>query len=320
MKKKALALLISLLLVLSLAACGSSAAAPKSFDLADNGGFAAETESQSYDAASGFAPEPAPAEEPAAADTPDASEGSAPTMADKIIYSGYANIETTDFDKSLEAVDALVKRVGGFLESSSVTGVSPGSAKEYRTADYVIRIPAASFEEVTTALSDVGSVVRCSTSAENITTQYRDTKGRLDAYQIEYDRLLDMLAKAETVEDMLSIESRLSDVRYNIESLTTTITGWDSLINYSTLSLYVVEVKDYTDSQGSGGYWQEMGEGFKDTLKAVGNFFAGLFMFLIAGLPVIIILAVVAVAVILIVKRRKAKKARKDELPPQDKP
>ena len=61
-----------------------------------------------------------------------------------------------------------------------------------------------------------------------------------------------------------------------------------------------------------------MGQGFRDSLKAVGNFFAGLFMFLVAALPVLAILAVVALAVFFIVKRVRAKKRKKDRQPPQD--
>lgn len=319
MKKKALALLLSLLLVLSLAACGSSAAPsePGVYNAASDMSKG-DAETYSYAGNGGFAPSDSGETDPAVTAPPAQTGDGAAPMSDKIIYSASANIETTDFDKSLEALDVLIRRVDGFVESSSVTGISQSSGREYRTADYVVRIPAASFREVTDSLSDLGSVLNCSTSADNITAQYTDTKGRLDAYQIEYDRLLDMLSRAETVEDMLSIESRLSDVRYSIESLTTTINGWDSLISYSTLSIYLVEVKDYTDAGSSGGYWQEMGQGFRDSLKAVGNFFAGLFMFLVAALPVLAILAVVALAVFFIVKRVRAKKRKKDRQPPQD--
>lgn len=315
MKKKALALLISLMLILSLAACGSAAkSAPMEAPSADydygNGGFAymtdaAEAENQEAPA------EPAP-EESGAATTADIAP-----IADKIIYSAYADIETTEFDESLKAVDALIARVGGFLESSSVTGSNYNAGRDYRSASYTIRIPAGSFKDVTGSLSELGNVTYCNTNADNITTQYRDTASRLEAYEVEYDRLLEMLKKASNVEEMLSIESRLSDVRYNIESLTTTIKGWDSLINYSTLSINLTEVKDYSSATGADlTYWQEVGAALRGTLKGIGNFFSSLLMFLIAFLPVLLILAAVAAAVMFISKKVRARKAKKT-LPPE---
>lgn len=314
--KKALAIFISLLLIVSLAACGASPAGTLSdtkgdvnnFDYSGSGGIRDATEGY----ADNYVPAPEAEPKPPAATAPADAPNTAPTS-DKIIYSAYAQIETLDFDASVKAVDSLVKRLNGFLESSSVTGSNYHSGRDYRSASYTIRIPAGSFNEVTQALSDLGNVTYCNTNAENITSQYRDTKGRLDAYQIEYDRLLDMLSRAETVEEMLSIESRLSEVRYHIESLTTTLGGWDSLVNYSTLMIELTEVKDLTTAQGTQlTYWQEVGEALKGTLRGLGRFFQNALLFLIASAPVLAILAVIAVAVIVIIKKRKAKKAGKD--------
>lgn len=302
MKKKALALLLTLLLVF-LCACGSSAS--------QSSYYAGSANTEAY----------APAEAPAAVSADKSAVGdnggsgsdapAADPIADKIIYSAQANVETRDFDASLKAVDALIARVGGFLESSSITGSDYQSGRDYRSADYVIRIPADAFSGAMDSLSDLGNVTYRNTQADNITTQYYDTQSRLDAYQVEYDRLMDMLAKAETVEDMLSIEDRLSDVRYNIESLTTTMKSWDSQVNYSTLSLSLTEVKDYTNAQGAGlTYWQEVGQALQNTLEGVGRFFKGLLRFLIAALPVLLILAAVAAVVLLLIRRRRARRAR----------
>ncbi|NCC69750.1 MAG: DUF4349 domain-containing protein, partial [Clostridia bacterium] len=143
---------------------------------------------------------------------------------------------------------------------------------------------------------------------------YNDTQSKLDAYEIEYDRLLSMLEKADTVEDMLAIEDRLADVRYNIQSLSNTISGWDSLLSYSTVSLQLTEVVEYTEEPvETETYWEEVGAAFSSTLKAVGRFFKGLFKAAVSLAPVLVILAVIAVAVLLVVRKvRKGRKAKSE--------
>lgn len=237
------------------------------------------------------------------------TDAGAPAQDDKIIYSCYAEIETLDFEKSLEDIGRLIARHGGFLESSSVRG-NDYYGEGRRSADYVIRIPRESFETVTGSLSTIGNVSYSSIQAENISASYYDTESRLAAYRIEEERLLAMLEMAETVEDMLSIEDRLTEVRYNIESLTTTILGWDSLINYSTIELHVQEVVEYT-AEPELSYWQKLGRGFVRSLENVGEFFMALFRFVVVNLPVLVLLGIAAAVVILIVRRQRRKAAAK---------
>ena len=235
---------------------------------------------------------------------------------EKIIYSCYAEVETLTFEESCQEITKLIARYGGFLEQSTVSGHNY-NYEGRRNAEYVIRIPRESFEEVTGSLSNIGNVPYCSVSAENITSQYRDTESRLATYQVEEERLLAMLEKAETVADMLEIESRLSEVRYNIESLTTTILGWDSLVSYSTLTICLQEVVEYT-AEPELTYWQRIGKGFMRTLRDVGEFFKDLFRVFVVSLPVLVLLAagagIVATVVVLCKKRRAAKRIRKRDM------
>ncbi len=93
------------------------------------------------------------------------------------------------------------------------------------------------FRSVMDGLSELGNVPYSSINADNITEQYTDVQARLTSCQAEETRLLELLDKADTVDEMLQIESYLSDVRYEIESYTAQIKNWDSRISYSTVSL-----------------------------------------------------------------------------------
>lgn len=227
--------------------------------------------------------------------------------AEKIIYSGYACVETLEFEKSIEDLMKMLSDCGGFIQYSDITGSDFNSlhsgAKTYRRANYTLRIPAESFNGFNEGLSAIGNVPYSSTNAENITMQYNDTSSKLAARQTEETRLLELLAKAETVEDIITIEQRLSEIRYEIESLTSQIKNWDNKVSYSTLELELREVTLYSeDSPATLSYGEQLKEAFIRSLKGIGRFFKNLLKFLVAALPVMVVLAVAAVVVVLIVK------------------
>ena len=232
--------------------------------------------------------------------TPSAADSTA-VDSSKIIYTCTATVETYDFDQTCAAVDKLIATYGGFLESSSVSGNSYGSSSS-RYASYTIRIPRQYFSTVTDGLSELGNVPSRTIEAENITSEYRDTESRLATYRTEEERLLAMLEKAETVEDMLNIEDRLATVRYNIESLTGTLQGWDSLVSYSTLYLSVREVKTYTVTE-EPGYWESVKIAFRNSLNAIAGFFTGLLRWFIGALPILVLLAAVVWVLVFLVRR-----------------
>lgn len=306
--KKTLALLLVCLTLVGLCACGKSA------DSAASAGTYAMTES-AYESDAVY--ENAIMDSSTTVNAGDVSVGSDGSAAvgaanidtSKIIYTGYAEIETLDFDACCAAVQELIDQTGGFLEASSVRA-GYYHANSLKSAEYTIRIPRDRFESVTSSLSELGHVSHCSVSAENVSSAYYDTESRLSTYRTEEERLLAMLEKAETVEDMLDIEDRLADVRYQIESLTTDLRGWDSLISYSTLYLTIEEVEEIVATE-EVGYWENIARGFSRTLRGIGRFFSNLLEFILISLPVIVLLAVIALVVILLIRRTRKRRAAK---------
>ena len=241
-------------------------------------------------------------------------------FAEKMIYSASATVETTDFEKSVEAVYDLVESYGGFLESSYITGQRLRYQWENytptRTASFTIRVPAESFTSMKSALSGVGNVVDVRDWAENITAQYYDTQSRLDTYRLEQERVMAMMEKAETVSDMLELESRLSEIRYQIESLESTLRNWQRQVDYSTVNLTVEEVQRLTVVEPEKrSYWQRVGDGFMQSIEDIGYNISEMFIDFVAAIPALVILAVVIVVIVIIVrvsiKRSRAKKMKK---------
>lgn len=275
------------------------------------GGLAAQYSYRVTSNEAGDAEAPAPDADtavPAGEDGAEDGGGSASINSEKIIYSAYAQVETTDYESAVEGVYALVEKLGGFMESTSVSGRNYSDTargrETNRSAEFVIRVPSEHFSQLTGSLSELGNVPYCNTYSENVTRQYYDVQSRLEAYQTQEERLLEMLAIAETVEDMLAIQQQLTEVQYEIDSLTSTLDNYDNEVRYSTVTISLQEVTEYTPQPTvTLSYWERMAEGFRRSLKRVGTFFTDLFLQLVSNLPVLVLIAALVVAAVLLLRR-----------------
>lgn len=314
--KKFLSLALACLMVFSLCACGASSA-PAAESAPYKGMQNAASEEMGFDmcadtAASAEAPEP----------QPDSTGSEMPELnPEKIIYSSEVTLETTEFDESIEKLMALVEEYGGYVESSSMSDANYYSKINgyagLRSASYTLRIPSSKFSEMSGGLSALGNVPYNHTYTENVSAQYYDTEARLKAYTAQEERLLEMLDAAETVEDILAIEGQLTNVRYEIESMQSSLKNWDRRINYSTIYLEMHEVSEYTDTPSSGlSYGERLLRSLKDGLYGVGRFFQNLLLRLVGALPALVLIAVLVIILRLVYKniraKRKDKKASKE--------
>ena len=328
MKKKILAMLCLTMALLLLASCGSgkftSDSAYREMSM-NNSGSAPNAEPGGYDGGSYDDAAMYEAEASyAAADSSsyyDDSNGkvmSATGIADivpvnmslseKIIYSSYADIETIHFEESLTALGDMITQFNAFVENSYESGADYASKyygyNSYRRANYVIRVPSDNYLALKSSLSVLGYVTSKSSDAVNVTEQYTDVESRLAVYRIEESRLLSMLEKCDTVADMITIESTLSGIRYEIESLTSRLKNLDNRVNYSTVTINIREVEELTPTvQIHRTYGQQLSDGLKDTLAGMGRFFKNLFKFAVVKSPVLAILIVIIIVAIVLFRR-----------------
>ena len=315
--KKTLSLLLAVLLVFALCACGSadsaSSAPSAAYDMVSTEtAYPAEAPEENY---GGFAVAGGTQLETGSGTAPEGSP-------EKLIYSASATVETTEFDRTIEKLSALVEQYGGFVESSSINGsnyyTQSRGYSSVRYASYVIRVPSGKFSALMGSLSTLGNVPYSHTYTENITAQYYDTDARLTAYQTQEARLLEMMEAAKTVEDLIAIEEKLTELRYQIESLQSTLKNWDRQVAYSTLDLEVQEVVEYTP-ESRMSYGQELALALTNGLRRTGEFFKDLLLAIVGALPALVILAVVLAILIPVWKKhRKARRAKKN--PPPENP
>ncbi len=317
MKKRTFAIIsaaLSLVLLLSLCACGTQ----KNTDIAAESyrgesdysadaynGFAAfDREAAEYDAA------PMAAAKTAATGSGDSGESLPEIDPEKIIYSGDATLETESFEDTVEAVRRLIADCGGFVESSSLSGSNYYSAR-LRTASFTLRVPSGKFTEIMSSFSGFGNVPYSHTYTENISARYYDTAARLTAYETQEQRLLQMMEQAETVSDLVTIEDRLTELRYQIESLKSTLNRWDRQVSYSSISLEIREVREYTP-EAELSFGEQLVRSLRQGWTNAAAFCKAALLWLLEALPVFVLLVVlVLIARVLIRRRIKKRRASK---------
>ena len=295
--KKILSLLLAVLMTLSFCACGTSSDF-KTESAADYS-YAERSEAPADTAVTMMAEEyGSGANGLAASDAmPDApSADSSDINPDKIIYSADTTIETTEFDETIAGLNELIAQYDGWIESSSVNGAnyyskSRGSASN-RSASYTVRIPSENFQTLMNSLSTLGNIPYTHTYTQNVTAQYYDTQARMNAYKAQETKLLEMMDLAESVEDIIAIEEKLTDVRYMIESLQSSLNNWDRRVNYSTVDISVNEVSAYTPSAPvKVSYGERLVNSFVGSVKGAVEFFKDLLVFIVSMIPTLVILA-----------------------------
>lgn len=160
-------------------------------------------------------------------------------MSEKISYTVDIALETKAFDDNVEAINSAVEKYNGFVENSRIYG------DVQRNAYYTVRIPTQDYIAFLQELENVGNVYNTSTKTENLTSQFVDVNARLTTLETQEVRLLELLEIAETVDDIITIEARLSEVRYEIESLTTNLRSLTLKVDYSTINIEMYEVIEY---------------------------------------------------------------------------
>ncbi len=255
--------------------------------------------------AEGEAAEDALVSESIASNTGSTGTESALPEGKKLVRKLWLDAETEDLDPLLAQVDQQIADLDGYIEQREVRN---NSSRSYRYANITLRIPAEHMHDFVTQVSENANVTSSNETTENITLSYVATESRIKALETEQARLLELLAKAENMENLLQIEKRLTEVRTELEKVTSQLRLYDNLVDYATIYLKLTEVKEYTPVEEPETLWQRMAEGFTKSLKALGVFFEGLAVFLVCALPWIIVPALVLTLILILQKRKNRKK------------
>lgn len=230
----------------------------------------------------------------------------------KLIRNVDLSFETTDFDTFVQDIQSKTTALGGYIESSDVSGNAYTDRR--RSAYFTLRIPKPQVDSFLSFAEGEANLTRKYENTQDITLQYYDTESRKKALQSEYDRLLELMAKAESVDAVIAIEQRLSEIRYQLDSFESDLRRYDNQVDYSTVTVDVSETTVLTASEKSG-FWSRVQANLESNLEDLCDAAIGFLIWFLSSLPVLLALAILFFIIYRIVKairsRRKARKAEK---------
>ncbi len=149
----------------------------------------------------------------------------------KVIYTGSLTIAAVEPSEGVDATRKLAERMGGYMQQMSNTAI-------------VIRVPASVFQQTIDALEEVGTIIDRQIAARDVTEEFTDQVTRLRNAKALLVKLEGLLAKVETVEDALALETQITRVQTQIEQLEGRLNSLSSKVSYATLSIAFVPGRD----------------------------------------------------------------------------
>ncbi len=239
----------------------------------------------------------------------------------KLIKNVNLNVETEEFDKFMVNVEQKVNALGGYIESSEISGRSLYNTSANRYASVTARVPNDKLDSFITTITEQSNITSKTVSTEDVTLMYADTQAHIESLKSEQKRLQDLITQADDLDTLLTLEARLTEVSYEIESYERQLRSMDNRVDYSTIYIYVEEVTHYTPVEEeplTAG--ERISRGLSENLYQIGNGFKEFGIGFVIGLPYIIltllIIGLIALVIWLIVRaiikasRKSAEKNR----------
>lgn len=234
--------------------------------------------------------------------------GAVETTSRKVIKTANLNLQTLEFEKFQTALDAKIAECGAYLQYADVSGSEYYG--ERKNANYTIRVPEANLNRFLEGVEGIATVTNKTVGEEDITLTYVDTEARIKTLEIEQERLLELLEKADNLDSIIRLEQRLSEVRYSMESYQSRLRTYNDKITYSTVYIYVHEVVRVQE-KAPETLLERIKTGWSDTMYDINEGTKDFLVWFIVNLPYLVFWAAVIVILVVVLKKKNAKRKAK---------
>lgn len=197
----------------------------------------------------------------------------------KLVRTADLTIYTKEFDQAVEQLQNTLNSVGGYVESLYQYGES------IRHMNMSLRVPSQQLDQFLASLEGTGRVSNRSESTMDMTVEYQDNQARLGTLYQKRDRLNALLEKAETVEDLIEIESAIADTQYQIDRFETSQRSIDRQVDMSAVSISLIE-EEVTVVNPELTMGQRIRAGFESSVEWLGEFMRDVIVFAVMASPV----------------------------------
>ena len=247
-------------------------------------------------------------------DQVDQSKNISETPNEKLIQNIGLEIETKQYTTTVSEIEALVRSLNGYNQNSYIP--RPKSENEFSNlqASLTVMIPTVSIDDFIIKAGKTSNIVSERREVYNVTDSYRDTESRINTLKAKELRLLELLKQSGSLSDLLTIENELSNTRYEIERLESTILDYNKRIQYTQFNLTIREVYEFSPSE-QANLWERIVEGFTNNAQSFIRTLENGFVFIVTTLPFILIQIILWCSPIIIVYFIYRKVSKKKFLP-----
>jgi hypothetical protein len=236
---------------------------------------------------------------------------------DKIIRRFLLDVETQEFDSLITRIDSEIKALGGYVESSEISGKRYYDREGARYGRIIARIPVDKVNEFVNEVDENANVVNKEESSDNVSLKYIDAESRVETLKIEQERLYVILEQEASLENIITLESRLSDIRYELQNYESQLRYYDNQVTYSTVTLSIQEVEKLTPvAETKQTVGDRIKNGFSDTMYKLSEGLKDFFVWFVVNLPYLLIWAVIIAAALFLIRRSLKKRRKGAVMPP----
>ena len=222
----------------------------------------------------------------------------------KLIKNVYISAETKNFDEAITNLEEEVVKYNGIIDSRSQN--NGGKYNNFaRSNHFTIRIPSESLDDFLNTVKGEINITSMSDDVVDVTDNYQYTLRRQQTLINELEKLNELLKKATNVSDVVTIEEKIAELNLELQSIENSLKNLDKRINYSTVNISLMEVKEFTDMTKVPTK-ETLIEGFMSNLRLTGDFLirAGVYIVTHAVSILLTIFAIIILILILKLIRR----------------
>lgn len=231
----------------------------------------------------------------------------------KLIRNASLDVETDQFDNLIRTITGQIAVLQGYVEDSAITGANMDYYNEPRRryASITARVPQEKLDSFVAVVEQNGNVTSRNESTTDVTLQYSDMESKKKSLTMEQERIWDLLEKAESLDAVIALEKRLSEIRYELESMESQLRLYENQVEYSTVTLNINEVKTFTPTSPES-VGERIQKGLAKNASGMVDFLTGFFIWLVTTSPIWLPLAIIAAVITFFVRKSYAKKAFTD--------
>ncbi|MDF1604025.1 DUF4349 domain-containing protein [Nocardioides sp. YIM 152315] len=227
-----------------------------------------------------------------------AREEAAPEVPRAVIRKGNVALRADDVGRARIEVQKVVDRHAGEVTEEETQSDDDGDAAYTRL---VVRVPSDDFADAVTELKRIGELESANTNEDDVTTEVIDVRTRIKVQERSIDRISILFQRAESIRDIMAIESELSRRQAELESLQQQAAYLDDQTSMSTIVVSIDRVpakRSEPVEDDDTGFLAGLSAGW----GALSTFAVGLATALGALLPWLVVGTVVGVPALLLVR------------------